>query len=166
MVSSWIYSMHQDLTYHRCLWCCCKPFHTDLPLLPLRLGPSWFIFRGLGSSACSCSIRAPSRRRGIPTRTGMGLRRLRRACTARTVRMRRWDASQELQSCACHGGVLVHDVAGIRRRGRVIVIGAPLHDFADILNLTREMISAMPWSEKTCQHNLMHLNMKIDLMNS
>ena len=72
----------------------------------------------------------------------------------------------ELQSCARHGGVLVHDVAGIRRRGRVIVIGAPLHDFADILNLTREMISAMPWSEKTCQHNLMHLNMKIDLMNS
>ena len=72
----------------------------------------------------------------------------------------------ELQSCACHGGVLVHDVAGIRRRGRVIVIGAPLHDFADILNLTRGMISAMPWSEKTCQHNLMHLNMKIDLMNS
>ena len=48
----------------------------------------------------------------------------------------------ELQPCACHGGVLVHDVAGIRRRGRVIVIGAPLHDFADILNLTRGMISA------------------------
>ena len=72
----------------------------------------------------------------------------------------------ELQPCARHGGVLVHDVAGIRRRGRVIVIGAPLHDFADIHNLTRGMISAIPWSKKTYQHNLMHLNMKIDLMNS
>ena len=48
----------------------------------------------------------------------------------------------ELQPCARHGGVRVHDVAGIRRRGRVIVICAPLHDFADILNLTRGMISA------------------------
>ena len=48
----------------------------------------------------------------------------------------------ELQPCARHGGVLVHDVAGIRRRGRVIVIGAPLHDYDDIHNLTRGMISA------------------------
>ena len=72
----------------------------------------------------------------------------------------------ELQPCARHGGVLVHDVAGIRRRGRVIVIGAPLHDYADILNLTRGMISAIPWREKSCKHNWMHLNMKIDLMNS
>ena len=48
----------------------------------------------------------------------------------------------ELQPCARHGGVLVHDVAGIRHRGRVIVIGAPLHDYADIHNLTRGMISA------------------------
>ena len=48
----------------------------------------------------------------------------------------------------------------------MIVIGVPLHNPDDILNLTRGMISAMPWSEKTCQHNLMHLNMKIDLMNS
>ena len=48
----------------------------------------------------------------------------------------------ELQPCARHGGVLVHDVAGIRRRGRVIVIGAPLHDYEDIHNLTRGMISA------------------------
>ena len=48
----------------------------------------------------------------------------------------------ELQPCARHGGVLVHDVAGIRRRGRVIVIGIPLHNPDDILNLTRGMISA------------------------
>ena len=48
----------------------------------------------------------------------------------------------ELQPCARHGGVLVHDVAGIHHRGRVIVIGIPLHNPDDILNLTRGMISA------------------------
>lgn len=48
----------------------------------------------------------------------------------------------ELQPCARRGGVLVHDVAGIRHRGRVIVIGIPLHNPDDILDLTRGMISA------------------------